>query len=189
MMTSGETFLTFLRLGVEHIITGYDHLLFVAALLVVSRRWQDILLVVTSFTVAHSITLALAALEIVSLPGSVVEPLIAASIVWVGVENIWRRGEPKARWIVVFVFGLLHGFGFAGVLRELGLGSDGQGIALPLFSFNLGVELGQIAVVLLSLPVLMWARKSPRFEPRIQPILSGVVAAMGLYWLIERTLL
>ncbi|GAB1488872.1 hypothetical protein MASR2M8_13200 [Opitutaceae bacterium] len=184
-----ETFQTFLKLGVEHIITGYDHLLFLAALLIVSRRWQDIVAVVTSFTVAHSITLALASLDIVSLPGSVVEPLIAASIVWVGIENIWRRGEPKARWVAVFAFGLLHGFGFAGVLRELGLGSDGQGLALPLFSFNLGVELGQIALVMLAMPFLHWARKSPQYDRRAQPVLSGLVALMGLYWLIERTLL
>ncbi len=188
-MGTGETFFTFLKLGVEHIVTGYDHLLFLAALLIVSRRWQDIVAVVTSFTVAHSITLALASLDIVSLPGSVVEPLIAASIVWVGIENIWRRGEPKARWIAVFAFGLLHGFGFAGVLRELGLGSDGQGLVLPLFSFNLGVELGQVALVAIALPLLHWARKSPQYDRRAQPVMSAVVAVMGLYWLVERTLL
>jgi hypothetical protein len=107
----------------------------------------------------------------------------------VGIENIWRRGEPKARWIAVFAFGLLHGFGFAGILRELGLGSDGQGIILPLFSFNLGVEIGQVALVALALPLLHWARKSPQYDLRAQPIMSGIVAAMGLYWLVERTLL
>ncbi|MBL9202016.1 MAG: HupE/UreJ family protein, partial [Opitutaceae bacterium] len=145
----------FFRQGVLHLWTGYDHILFLLALLVVCTRFRDCLVIITSFTVAHSLTLALAALEVLSLPARLVEPVIAASIVYVGVENLLRRGaEPRGRWALTFAFGLVHGFGFAGVLRELGLGAGGQGIALPLLTFNLGVEAGQIAIAAVVLPLL-----------------------------------
>ncbi len=113
----------FLQLGIAHIWTGYDHLLFLAGLLIVCRRVRTIVGIISSFTVAHSITLGLAATNTVNLPSRVVEPLIAASIFYVGVENLIRRGaEPNGRWAVAFAFGLVHGFGFATVLRELGFG-------------------------------------------------------------------
>lgn len=179
-------FWAFLKLGVEHIWTGYDHLLFLAGLLLVCQKRRAVLVVITSFTVAHSLTLGAAALGVVNLSPRVVEPMIAASIVFVGVENILRRGEPKARWAVTFLFGLIHGFGFASVLRDLGLGQGGLGLAGPLAGFNLGVEAGQLAVAAVILPVFGVLRKRPAFEKRWMPALSAVVVLVGLFWLIER---
>ena len=183
------TFWGFLRLGIAHIWTGYDHLLFLFGLLVVCRSFRSIVGIISCFTIAHSITLALATLNIVNIPSSIVEPLIAASIFYVGVENLIRRGaEPKGRWALTFAFGLIHGFGFASVLRELGIGSDGHGLAMPLFTFNLGVEIGQISIALIVLPIVWHLRKNPVFVRRGVPILSGFVALAGLYWFLERTL-
>lgn len=177
----------FFLLGIEHILTGYDHLLFLLGLLVVCVRGRSILAIVTCFTVAHSITLALAALEIVELSPRWVEPLIAATIVYVGAENLIARGtEPSKRWMLTFSFGLIHGFGFAGVLREAGLGSTGAGVGWPLLKFNLGVEAGQLAVAAVGLPLLWWLRKKPWFVLRGVPVLSGAIVCAGLYWLIER---
>ncbi len=182
--------LEFLRLGVEHIWTGFDHLLFLFALLVVCTSFRSIVAIITCFTLAHSLTLALATLDVVNVPGRLVEPLIAASIVLVGVENLVRRGtEPPGRLVLTFVFGLVHGFGFAGILRDLGLGTAQGGILLPLFSFNLGVELGQIAIAALVLPVVWRLRKNETFLARGVPALSAVVTLLGLYWLLARTVL
>jgi hydrogenase/urease accessory protein HupE len=182
------TFWGFLRLGVEHIWTGYDHLLFLFALLVVCRSFRAIVAIITCFTLAHSLTLALATLNVVNLPSRFVEAAIAASIVFVGLENLVRRGEePKGRWALTFAFGLIHGFGFASVLRELGVGQGGQGLVMPLFTFNLGVEIGQVAVAAIVLPVVWRLRKNEKFLRRGVPALSAVVAAAGLYWLLERT--
>jgi hydrogenase/urease accessory protein HupE len=179
----------FIKLGVEHIWTGYDHLLFLFALLLVCRSFRSIVGIVSCFTIAHSLTLALATLNIVKLPGSLVEPAIAASIVFVGAENLVRRGEePRGRWALTFVFGLIHGFGFASVLGDLGVGSGGQGIGMPLFTFNLGVELGQIVIASAVLPIVWQLRKREWFVRRGVPVLSGLVALAGLYWLLERTL-
>jgi hydrogenase/urease accessory protein HupE len=184
------TFLGFLRLGIAHIWTGYDHLLFLFGLLVVCRSFKSIVGIISCFTVAHSITLALATLNVVNLPSNVVEPMIAASILYVGVENLIRKGaEPKGRWALTFGFGLIHGFGFASVLRELGIGSNGHGLAMPLFTFNLGVEIGQISIAALVLPIVWQLRKNPAFVRRGVPILSGIVALAGLYWFLERTVL
>lgn len=188
--SEGGTFWGFFQLGVEHIWTGYDHLLFLFALLVVCRSFRSIVTIVTCFTVAHSITLALATLDVVNLPARLVEPVIAASIVYVGVENLLLKGkEPTGRTVLTFLFGLVHGFGFAGVLRDLGVGRDGSGeIALPLFSFNLGVEIGQIVIAAIILPFIWKLRKRPSFATRGVPVLSGIVAAAGMFWLLERTL-
>ncbi len=183
------TFWGFLKLGVEHIWTGYDHLLFLFALLVVCRSFRSIVTIISCFTLAHSLTLALATLNVVNLPSALVEPAIAASIVFVGVENLVRRGaEPKGRWALTFAFGLIHGFGFASVLRELGVGQNGQGLAMPLFTFNLGVELGQVAIAAIVLPLVWQARKKEWFVKRGVPALSLVVALAGVYWLLERTI-
>jgi len=182
------SFWGFLRLGIAHIWTGYDHLLFLFGLLVVCRSFRSIVGIISCFTVAHSITLALATLNIVAIPSSVIEPMIAASIFYVGVENLVRRGaEPRGRWAVTFGFGLIHGFGFASVLRELGIGSNGRGLAMPLFTFNLGVEIGQVSIALLVLPVVWQLRKNPGFVRLGVPILSALVALAGLYWFLERT--
>ncbi|MFM9092768.1 MAG: HupE/UreJ family protein, partial [Verrucomicrobiota bacterium] len=119
------TLMEFLWLGVQHIWTGYDHLLFLFALLVVCRTFRSIVAIITCFTLAHSLTLAAATLDWVRLPASLVEPIIAATIVYVGAENLWRRGEePAGRWLLTFGFGLIHGFGFASILRDLGVGAD-----------------------------------------------------------------
>jgi hydrogenase/urease accessory protein HupE len=182
------SFWGFLRLGIAHIWTGYDHLLFLFGLLVVCRSFRSIVAIISCFTVAHSITLALATLNIVNIPSRIVEPMIAASIFYVGVENLVRRGaEPRGRWALTFAFGLIHGFGFASVLRELGVGSGGRSLVMPLFTFNLGVEIGQITIAAIALPIIWQLRKRPGFIRRGVPILSALVAAAGLYWFLERT--
>jgi len=182
------TFWGFLRLGVEHIWTGYDHLLFLFALLVVCRSFRSIVTIITCFTLAHSTTLALATLNVVNLPSRFTEPAIAATIVFVGLENLARRGgEPPGRWALTFAFGLIHGFGFASVLRELGVGENGASIAMPLFTFNAGVEAGQMAIAAIVLPVVWRLRKNEKFVSRGVPALSLVVSVAGLYWFLERT--
>jgi hypothetical protein len=116
----------------------------------------------------------------------VIEPLIALSIVYVGVENFLRRGEPRGRWLVTLGFGLVHGFGFAGVLREIGFGGTGNAILWPLAAFNLGVELGQLAVAAVALPVLLALRRRPELARFEVPAASAVVVALGLFWLVQR---
>jgi hydrogenase/urease accessory protein HupE len=183
---NGNSFLEFLKLGVEHILTGYDHLLFLFGLMVVCRDLRSLLTVITCFTVAHSITLALAALDIVRLPGRIVEPMIAASIAYVGVENLLRGDVPKWRSLIAFFFGLVHGLGFADALRELGINSGRFGIVMPLVGFNLGVEIGQLCVAAMVLPILWNLRRKPVFIRRWVPVFSVAVAFAGSYWMIER---
>lgn len=181
-------FTTFLRLGIHHILIGYDHLLFLFGLIIACHRFRPMITIITCFTIAHSITLGLAAFDVVTLSPRIVEPLIAASIVYVGVENLVLRGrEPQRRWLLTFAFGLIHGFGFAGALKEVGGGLVGRALAMPLFSFNLGVELGQIAVAAVCLPILILLRRHPRFERYGPPVVSALVALAGGYWLLERT--
>ena len=128
----------------------------------------------------------MATLNLVQISSSIVEPLIAASIVYVGVENLFRGGEPRGRWLLTFAFGLIHGFGFASVLRELGVGANGSSIAIPLISFNLGVELGQIAIAALVLPLIWKLRTQPVFLYRWVPACSTLVAALGTFWFVQR---
>jgi len=170
-------------LGVEHIMLGFDHLAFLFGLILVGGRWRDLLAVVTAFTVAHSITLGVAALGGVTPPSGVVEAAIAASIVYVGVENFFVQSAAR-RWRLSFAFGLVHGFGFAGALAEVGV--RGAGVIITLLGFNLGVELGQLALVAVTLPALAWARRSPRFVQLGVPALSGLVVVLGLWWFVER---
>jgi hydrogenase/urease accessory protein HupE len=181
---------SFFRLGVEHILTGYDHLLFLAALLLVCASFREAATIITCFTVAHSVTLALAALDVVRVPSRVVEPIIAASIVYVALENVLAPGEQKARLIrraaVTFAFGLVHGLGFASVLRELGLGSTPDGVLLPLVKFNLGVEAGQLAVASVLFPLILLARARASVRHRLVPVCSVLIAMVGAYWLFER---
>jgi len=183
-----HSFFTFLALGVQHILTGYDHLLFLFALLVVCRDLRSIATVITCFTIAHSITLALAALDIVKLSPSIVEPMIAASIAYVGIENLIRGGAPEWRWLITFSFGLVHGLGFADALKELGIGSGQFGIVLPLVGFNLGVEIGQLSVAAIVLPVLWQLRRHSIFVRRWVPACSAFVALARSYWMVERIL-
>ncbi|MEP6663739.1 MAG: HupE/UreJ family protein [Verrucomicrobiota bacterium] len=180
-----QTFTQFFVLGVEHILTGYDHLLFLFALLIVCDSFASIAKIITCFTLAHSLTLALATLNIVQIRSSIVEPTIAASIVYVGLENIFRHGHPKGRWLLTFAFGLVHGFGFASVLREMEIAKSGN-VAVPLVSFNLGVEAGQIAVAAILLPLIWQLKKRPAFAPRWIPACSALVAAAGAFWFIQR---
>lgn len=176
----------FFRLGVQHILTGYDHLLFLVALLLRGGRLLSLLKIITAFTVAHSVTLALAVLGVVTIPDRIVEPLIAASIVWVAAENVLLRNAPSHRWLVSFLFGLVHGFGFASAVEPLAL-PRGR-LALALLGFNLGVEGGQALVVAFLSPLLLWMRGSVS-EPRVARAASLVVAAVGCAWLIERLFL
>ncbi len=182
------SFREFVALGIEHILAGYDHLAFLLCLLLAGGTFREAAKIITSFTLAHSITLALATLDVIRLPPTVVEPLIAASIVYVAVENVVREAPPR-RWLLTFGFGLVHGFGFASVLRDLGIGADGGGIAVPLLSFNLGVELGQLAVAAVALPLIWRLGRSPDFATRVVPACSILVALIGAYWLVQRTLL
>jgi hydrogenase/urease accessory protein HupE len=179
-------FLQFLSLGVEHILTGYDHLAFIFALLVVGGCLRSVAKIVTSFTVAHSITLALAAFDVIRLQPGIVEPLIAASIVYVGLENLLRR-DMKARWRLTFAFGLVHGLGFASALSGLGISSSSATAIIPIISFNLGVELGQLAVVVLVLPLIWRLRCLPTLAGRLVPAASLAVAFAGAFWLIARS--
>jgi hydrogenase/urease accessory protein HupE len=170
-------------LGVEHIVTGWDHLAFLFGLLAVGGKLRDAIKIITSFTLAHSLTLALATLNVISIPSSVVEPIIAGSIVYVGFENILRHNFSK-RWLLTFAFGLIHGCGFASVLRELGVGANGTGVATPLVFFNLGVEVGQLAITALMLP-LIWKLKGS-FPKRWLPVASAALIVVGSYFLIDR---
>jgi hydrogenase/urease accessory protein HupE len=179
-------FLTYFGVGLEHILSGYDHLLFLVGLLVVCRRVKSVLLVITCFTVGHSVTLASAAVGWIVAPSRLIEPLIAASIIFVGVENLIRRDEPKKRWALALLFGLVHGFGFAGALRDMGFGSGGTSIVVPLFAFNLGVELGQLAVVAVLLPILLLIRTQPRLAMWDTKLISGGIATIGVIWLVAR---
>jgi hypothetical protein len=178
-----QSTLAIVQMGVEHILAGADHLLFLLGLLLGVRRLRDVLLVATAFTLGHSVTLSLATLGWVVPPSGVVEPLIALSLVWVGVENIFK-GEAKGRWRIAAAFGLIHGFGFASALRELGLEQTQLGWAL--FGFNLGVELGQLLVLIPLVPVLTLLRRKERLERLSARVLSSGVAAAGLVWFVVR---
>jgi len=184
--TNPPTFREFLLLGIEHILTGFDHLLFLGALLIGCRWLAPMLGVITCFTLAHSITLVLAAMNVVVISSRVVEPLIAASIICVALENFRRSQSVQARCWMAFGFGLIHGFGFASALRETGLGSRGMALVKPLFSFNLGVELGQLAVAFLFLPVLFWLDRFQTFQRYGKPTLSAAITLVSAYWLFER---
>ncbi|OAI00406.1 hypothetical protein A1353_01550 [Methylomonas methanica] len=179
----------FFKLGIEHIVTGYDHLLFLFALLAVTHSFWPALKIITFFTIAHSITLACAGLNLIELPSSFVEPFIAATIIYVGVENIIRGDHPKGRHWLTFGFGLIHGFGFAGVLQEMDISSGDTGILLPLLSFNLGIEAGQIAVAAVVLPMIWWLNNKVETAEKFLKAGSIAVSLMGAFWLVERTML
>ena len=180
-------FRDFLALGVEHIAAGYDHVLFLVALRFAARGFWALARLITAFTLAHSITLALATLDLVRAPASVVEPLIAASIMYVGVENLLGH-NPRRRWLLTFGFGLVHGLGFATALQDLGVGARGD-VAVPLLAFNLGVELAQLGIVLAVLPLVKLAERRPRLAPAVARTCSAMVIVAGTYWLLERTVL
>lgn len=179
--------LLYFKLGFEHILPlGLDHILFVLGLYLLSPELKPLLWQVTAFTVAHSVTLALSMYDVVSLPAEVVEPLIALSITFVAVENLFTTKLHVWRPIIVFVFGLLHGLGFAGVLTELGLPETE--FVTALITFNVGVEFGQLAVIALAFLSIGWFRHKPWYHRGIVVPVSCVIAAIGLYWTVERVL-
>ncbi|MFL6192953.1 MAG: HupE/UreJ family protein [Thermoanaerobaculia bacterium] len=184
--TRGEVVRQYLKLGFTHIVpAGPDHILFVLGIFLLSRRVKPILQQVTAFTVAHTLTLGLSIYGVVSLPTAIVEPLIALSIVFVAVENILTPELRPSRIALVFAFGLLHGLGFAGVLSQLGL--PRSELLTALLSFNVGVEGGQLAVIgvaflLLALPF----RSQSWYRQRVVVPASCLIAAVGLYWSIQR---
>ena len=175
----------FLPLGVEHILTGADHLLFLVGLLLLGGSVRQLLIVVTAFTLAHSVTLSLSVLNVFSPPANIVEPAIALSIVWVGADNLLVGGGRDMRAWIAFVFGLIHGFGFAGILRAMDLPT--RDVAWSLVSFNVGVEIGQLAVVIAAAAVLVALRaRSELAGQRLATVGSVVVIAVGGVWFVQR---
>jgi len=170
-------------MGIEHILTGYDHLVFLLGLVLVGGRLRALLLVVTAFTVAHSITLGLSVLGVLAPSTRLVEPLIALSIAYVGVENFFVNDASK-RWRITLPFGLIHGFGFASALGEINL-PKGE-IPAALLSFNLGVEAGQIAVLAVVLPFVVLASRRPALRDKGKKAMSALIIAAGLAWFAAR---
>ena len=189
LQSRGAVIRRFLVEGVHHIFIGPDHILFVVGLLLLGGKVRRLLKIVTAFTIAHSITLALAATGRVTPPAQFVEPLIALSIVYVGVANLLRgRQEHDRRVWIAATFGLVHGFGFASVLRELGL--PREALAWSLFSFNAGVEVGQMCIVLAVAPLLgLLHTRRPTLALRAAMAGSAVVVAAGTYWFVQRAFL
>jgi len=192
--TEGATVISFWTNLVNYTVVGYyhilplglDHILFIVGLFLLSTRFKPLLWQVTTFTLAHSITLALGVLGILVIPGSIVEPLIAVSIVYVALENIFLAHMSRWRLIVVFLFGLLHGQGFAGALTEFGLSVNN--VASGLIGFNLGVELGQLSVILICFALVgFWFAQKPWYRRVIVVPASAVIAVIGAYWVLQRT--
>ena len=185
-----STMQRYLVAGIEHIFLGYDHIAFLVAIVLWARRLLPVIKIVTAFTIAHSITLSLAALQIVVIPSGIVETAIAASIVFVAVENFFSRNV-DGRWRITFVFGLIHGFGFAGALREFGLPPNA--VVPALAAFNIGVEIGQVAIVSIVVPLLIVLdrlfaidRSKVARAPSLVYALSALIAVLGGYWLLTR---
>ena len=191
--SAAQTFVTYVRIGVGHILPGgLDHILFVAAFFLSSRNLKTLLWQIAAFTVAHTVTLGLAGAGVISPPASVVEPVIAFSIAWVALENLFRREPGRARTALVFAFGLVHGMGFAGFFGELGL-PVGAFLA-ALVGFNVGVEIGQLAVIAAALVVTYPWRPfatsggGDRYGRWVVRPVSLAIAGLALYWTFERVL-
>lgn len=182
-------FAKFIPVGFDHILPkGLDHILFVVGLFLFSTKWKPLLWQVSAFTVAHTITLALASLGVVTVSASIVEPLIALSIAYVAIENIFSTRLALWRPALIFAFGLLHGLGFASVLDEFGL--PGAGLVAALVGFNVGVEVGQLVVIAICFGLVgIWFGNASWYRQRITIPASAVIALIGLWWTIERTFL
>jgi hydrogenase/urease accessory protein HupE len=187
--------LKFIISGFEHIAIGFDHIAFLIAVIVLGRTFWPLFKVITAFTIAHSITLTLAVLNVVTIPTTVIEPLIALSIVYVAMENFFVA-DIKRRYWLTFIFGLIHGFGFASVLRDFGLPQDG--LIWALASFNVGVEIGQLVIVLVSvicwrlmtaLPFFVSTDQGLLRQRNVSLIISSLVGLLGCGWFIERVFL
>jgi hydrogenase/urease accessory protein HupE len=173
---------SFILLGIEHILTGYDHIAFLIGLIVVGLSFREVLKIITAFTIAHSITLLLAALQIITLNSRFVESVIALSICYIALENLFKR-DVKYRWLITFCFGLVHGFGFASALQELIVGKSN--LILSVLSFNFGVETGQLMIFFILLPVLYLLRQKMEFR-KVTAGVSMAIFIFGFTWLIER---
>ncbi|CAH2713612.1 hypothetical protein BACCIP111895_00748 [Neobacillus rhizosphaerae] len=180
--TTSSSWFSFLKLGMNHILTGYDHLLFLLALLIARQTFKEIAATVTAFTIAHSITLTLTVLGIINLPSSFVEPAIALSICYVALENIFRK-KVSYRWAITFLFGLIHGMGFADILKEMNIPKSA--LAIDLASFNIGIEIIQLAIVILLLPLLSLLYRS-KYSRKAIVFVSIIAFLLGGIWLIER---
>lgn len=188
-MSKSEAATAYLIAGFEHILPmGLDHILFIVGLFLFNPKLKSILIQSTVFTVAHSVTLILSSYDIIAPPETIVEPLIALSIAYIAIENIFLQDLKPTRIVVVFLFGLLHGMGFAGALSEVGLPENAY--LLSLISFNIGVELGQVTVILLAyLLIAKWFSRKPWYRSRIVIPISIVIAIIALYWSIDRMIL
>lgn len=184
-----DNFLNYIKIGFEHIIPkGLDHILFVLGLFFFSLKMRPLLLQITAFTLAHTVTLAMATAGIVSVPASIVEPLIALSIAFVALENIKGGNITLRRTAIVFAFGLLHGLGFASVLGDVGL--EPSKFVSSLIAFNIGVELGQLSVIAIAFVALgLTFGKRDWYRKRIAIPASIIIAIVGIYWTIERVFL
>ncbi|MES9684606.1 hypothetical protein CN514_00695 [Bacillus sp. AFS001701] len=178
----GSVLWKYFVLGIEHILTGYDHLLFLLSLVLITSRFKDALKIVTAFTVAHSITLFLVASGRIHVIPSWVEALIALTICYVAVENMFVQ-KAKWRWLLTALFGLIHGMGFAGALAETGLPKNN--LIGTLLSFNLGVETGQFMLLCLLLPLLFWLRRFQWYR-KMMISMSCLIFVLAFYWLIQR---
>ena len=176
----------YLKLGFTHIVPGgLDHILFVLGIFLLSTKLRPVLTQVTAFTIAHSITLGLTIYGLVSVSPRIVEPMIALSIAYVAIENMTTSHLKPWRVAIVFAFGLLHGMGFAGVLKELGL--PRSEFLTALVTFNVGVEFGQLAVIAAAFVLVAgWARAKPWYRPRFVVPASFVIAVIGIYWTVQR---
>ena len=184
-LTRGQTAMQYLGLGFTHIVPrGLDHILFVLGLFLLGAGLKPLLLQVTAFTAAHTLTLALTIYGVFALPPPVVEPLIALSIAYVAVENLVTRALRPSRVALVFAFGLLHGMGFAGVLTDLGL--PRAQFVTALLTFNAGVEVGQLAVIAAAFAAVAGVRRRPWYRRRVVVPASAAIAAVGLFWTVQR---
>jgi hydrogenase/urease accessory protein HupE len=181
-----EVIISYIVVGFEHIVPkGSDHILFILGIFLLSIKMRPLLWQVTMFTIAHTITLGLSMNGVISLAPNIVEPLIALSIAYVGIENIFSKRLHKSRLFLVFCFGLLHGLGFAGVLADFGMPADD--FATALISFNVGVELGQLAVISVAfLAVGLWFSARPWYRKAIVIPGSAAISVIGLFWTFER---
>lgn len=184
-MSSYEKFQLYVKAGFEHIIPkGLDHILFVLGLFFSSLVLASLLWQITAFTLAHSITLGLAALGMIGSLSNIIEPLIALSIVWIAIENCLFKKTSKWRPLVVFSFGLLHGLGFAAVLSEYGLPKDD--LVASLVAFNIGIELGQLSLIFLAFMITFFIHKKTWYRQLVQIPASIIIGLVGCYWFVER---
>jgi len=180
--TNTSSWFSFFKLGIFHILTGYDHLLFLFALIIGRQKIKQYIGTVTAFTIAHSITISLSVLGIVSLPSRIVESIIALSICYVAVENIFKD-KVKNRWVITFLFGLIHGMGFASILKEMEIPKSN--LAIALLNFNLGIEFIQLLILLLLIPILLKLQKLSTYRNYVK-YGSIAIFVLGLIWLIQR---